>query len=71
MTQQEYDAEIERRFPFIKWREPIPISTPSRKGLGCRLCMARDGFRAQDGKLFKSAAEFADHMVKTHEQHGD
>jgi hypothetical protein len=60
---------METRYPFIPWRTLLPVRTPSRHGYGCRLCIAREGLRAQDGKLFQTAAEFDQHLREKHEQH--
>jgi hypothetical protein len=61
-----FDAEIERRFPDIAWRDPIHISVAN--GWGCRLCIARNGFKAQDAKrlLFPTLLDFQIHQRNLH-----
>lgn len=67
-TIAEFDREMERRFPWIQWRMPQPITVISKaSGLGCRLCIARMGFKGADvGKLFVTAKEFDEHMESVH-----
>jgi hypothetical protein len=68
LTPAQYDAAIEQRYPWVKWREPIPISTPRKAGFGCRLCMARMGFKATEAreKLFDTKEEFMQHLWEVH-----
>jgi hypothetical protein len=64
-----FDAEMERRFPQIQWRDPTHISvTNGIDGWGCRLCIARCGFKAQDAKrlLFPTLLDFQIHQKNVH-----
>lgn len=61
------DADLEAGIPYIAWREPIPVSSPTASGLGCRLCIARNGLRAADvGALFQTVEEHQDHIASVH-----
>jgi hypothetical protein len=64
-----FDAEMERRFPWIAWRTPIHIVvTNGIEGWGCRLCIAYHGFKAQDAErlLFHTLQDFERHQETAH-----
>jgi len=63
------EAELETRFPSIPWRTPVPVQTPTAKGLGCRYCIAQQGLKGtQVGTLPQNQAEFEQHMRLHHPQ---
>jgi hypothetical protein len=67
---QFFDAKMESAYPSIPWREPIHISvTNGIDGWGCRLCIARRGFKAAEAKrlLFQTLLEFQAHRHAVHE----
>lgn len=40
-------ADYERRFPHIRWREPIRLTrVDGESGYACRVCIAAEGLRA-------------------------
>jgi AhpD family alkylhydroperoxidase len=61
------ETELEQRYPWIAWREPIPISAGSAHGLGCRFCVAMHGLQGKNvGHLPQTPEEFAFHMNLYH-----
>lgn len=69
---EEFDAEMERKYPWIEWRKSVYLSVPGLRGLACRLCMA---WRAEHGGftpvqayevVFGTQEEFEKHMRETH-----
>lgn len=65
----EFDARAEENYPWIEWRKPIAITIlGGHRGLGCRLCIARSGFRPSKDELFKTVEEFEVHMREKHER---
>jgi hypothetical protein len=75
LSPRAFDAEIERQYPLIPWREPIVIRSTAVGGLACRLCIARIGFSPlrDRERLFQTLQQFAEHMKETHgpQQHED
>jgi hypothetical protein len=61
--------DLERDFPWIPWREPIPISTVGRgHGLGCRVCIASKGIRGAEVEFLpQTPKEFAEHWERWHQ----
>lgn len=51
-------------FPFIRWTEPVHVSTPDAVGLACRICIAVRGLRGDEveDRLFDDREQFAEHM---------
>lgn len=63
------DAQFEYRFPHIKFREATPITVFGQgTRLGCRLCIARGGFKANQDwdTLFETRDDFDKHMREEH-----
>ena len=61
--------EVERRFPSIPWREPLPVKLldASASGLACRICIAVRGLHGSEvGALAKTREEFDEHMKQEH-----
>lgn len=68
----EFDRRVETHWPGIKWRDPIKCSAPQGSGLGCRLCIARLGLKAEEVPyLFQDREEFDRHFAVTHVAHND
>jgi hypothetical protein len=62
------DAELEQKYPWIEWREPLPITrTDGAKCFGCRLCIAKYGLKAQAiPQQPQTLEEFEYHMETAH-----
>jgi hypothetical protein len=63
--------DYEVRFPWLPWREPLPVSRPDGVSrIACRLCTARFGLKAQQLETtpfcFVDERGFADHMRRSH-----
>jgi hypothetical protein len=64
--------EFEVRFPWIDWREPLPVGRLDDTGrrIACRLCIARFGLKAQEIETtpfcFADQIGFDAHMRATH-----
>ncbi|WP_028058323.1 hypothetical protein [Candidatus Solirubrobacter pratensis] len=43
---------LEETYPYIRWREPVKVTTPRGEGFDCRVCIASFGKRASDGPQF-------------------
>lgn len=67
-TVADFDRAIEHKFPAITWREPLRArSTGGQRGLLCRLCTARLGFKGSDiATLPQTQEEFDRHMEEVH-----
>ena len=68
-------AALERHFPEIAWREPVPLRIagwPAWEGFACRVCIARHGLRAQEvlagdtAHAFQTREEFDRHWQEEH-----
>ena len=58
---------LERDFPEINWREPLPVSSAQGKGLACRFCIAFDGLKGKMvPNLPQNKHEFAKHLREVH-----
>lgn len=40
-------ADLERRYPDIPWRTPLPVQAPSTRKFVCRYCLAAFGLDAK------------------------
>lgn len=62
------ETDLERRFPFIPWRSPLPARRPDGiSGLACRFCIALRGLKAREiGALPQTESEFERHMREAH-----
>jgi hypothetical protein len=64
------EDELERRFPDVDWRKPLPVAVTDSKAsteFACRFCIAKYGMKATDvGKQPKTREEFDAHMKQEH-----
>lgn len=61
------EDDLERTYPFIRWREPIRVNTPEAHGLACRYCIALDGLSAEDvANLPQTSSELRAHLAVVH-----
>jgi hypothetical protein len=70
LSVDEYDREIEQRFPDLPWRTPLLVSTRVHVVIACRLCAARLGLKAEAGEIrgvvFTTIEAFSAHMAEAH-----
>jgi hypothetical protein len=60
-------AELEARYPYIHWSEPIHVVTPDGAGYACRVCVANQGLSSNDVKnLFQTDAAAIAHITQEH-----
>lgn len=60
-------SQLFERYPFVPWREPLPVQTEDACGFGCRICIALRGLKGADvGELPQTMEEFALHMKTAH-----
>lgn len=61
------EQSLMTRFPEIRWREPVTVTTPDGTFQTCRLCTALYGLKAVDVPKvsFRSLRAFEMHM-RTH-----
>jgi hypothetical protein len=61
------ELELETILPSIDWRAPLPVTTQSASGLGCRYCIAMRGLKGSVvGELPQTDEEFERHMRDVH-----
>jgi len=65
------DDDMVTLWPVVPWLEPLPVRLVDGclSGLACRLCIARNGFKAEDiAKTFQTEDQFAEHMLIVHQK---
>lgn len=63
VTMETWEQKLEKRYPWISWRDPLPIASPHGSGLACRFCIAKDGLKAEDTpSLPQNLNEFRQHL---------
>jgi hypothetical protein len=68
------EAFLEKSYPWIDWRKPLPVSVmeTEAKGIGCRFCIAMHGMKGWEvHKLPQTETEFAEHMRTIHKREPD
>jgi len=64
------EDELRTNFPWIKWDEPVMVSSLSASGIkyfGCRFCIAMRGLRGKDiENLPKTRQEYNLHVKTYH-----
>ena len=63
------DRELEARYPWIKWREPIRVAVPGGAVWACRYCVARgSGLQpGEDGPAHpRTREDFEAHLREAH-----
>jgi len=71
------DAELERKMPSIRWREPLPVSVTEdptdpdspviASGYLCRYCLAHHGLLAMEvSRLPQTLEQFREHLKQEH-----
>lgn len=63
------EDELEKRFPDVDWRKPLPVTTTGGAStkFACRFCIARYGMKEADVvRQPKTRAEFEAHMKQEH-----
>jgi hypothetical protein len=62
------EQQLREKFPALSWNEPISIVVLGKgRRLGCRLCIAMYGLKAQDlEKLMETEEEFQNHLLAIH-----
>lgn len=61
-------AWLETEYGYVKWRQPIAVTTPKGEGFDCRVCVASFGKKASDGPQFPTRKEARDHIRTAHEE---
>lgn len=54
--------DLEAQFPFIRWREPVPVVWGSSQKFACRVCMAAEGLTVHSTHQWPTTAEAVDHI---------
>lgn len=60
---------LEFAYPWIKWREPVPVVSAGQRGFGCRICLARHGLKGYEPPPFRSRRDAVWHLVAAHGAH--
>lgn len=62
------EVDLEKRFPFVPWREAITVHGPDGvPRCGCRFCIALFGLEASAiVRLPRNHSEFIDHFNACH-----
>jgi hypothetical protein len=57
---------MERAYPWIKWREPLPVTSGGRTGFACRICIARKGLKGWEPPPFRTYRDAVYHLHVAH-----
>ncbi len=62
------EADLERLYPSIPWREPLPVTVEGVSGfLACRLCIGLYGMTGSEAvRMPKTMEEFKKHLAEKH-----
>jgi hypothetical protein len=64
---ESFERQLEKRYPWIEWRRPLPVASPQGQGFACRFCVARHGLKASEiPALPQTLQEFHQHMKSYH-----
>lgn len=57
---------LETAYPWIKWREPVQMSSAGQHGYDCRICLAKRGKKGHEPPQFHSHRDALYHLQVAH-----
>jgi hypothetical protein len=57
---------LETRFPFIRWRQPVPVTWGSSNKFACRIFIAIDGLDVESPHQWLTQDEAKEHIKCNH-----
>lgn len=70
MSEETKERRLERLYPWIEWRVPVPLEIVGRmRGFGCRFCIAMIGYKPAENQLpgyHETEEETLEHIKQQH-----